>query len=67
VPSGMTALPGSMLLVGAGDEVVAIDGQGECVTLASFDGEEVAAAPVVTPAGEVLVATRSALYALGPA
>ncbi|MEZ0227669.1 MAG: hypothetical protein ACAI25_03535, partial [Planctomycetota bacterium] len=67
VPAGMTALPGATLLVGAGDAVIAIDGQGERVTLASFDGEKVAAAPIVTPAGDVLVATRSALYALGPA
>lgn len=67
VPVGMTALPGGTLLVGAGDAVIAIDGEGERVTLASFDGEKVAAAPIVTPAGEILVATRSALHALGPA
>ncbi len=65
VIGGAAITSNDWLLVAAGATLAAFDPRGQRRDLHSFTGERLATAPVLTAAGDILVATTGRLYRLG--
>ena len=65
-PRAMVTADG-WLLVAAGETLGVFDAEGRSATLFHAPGEVFRTAPIVTPAGEIVVATERSLICIGPA
>ncbi len=65
-PRAMVTADG-WLLVAAGETLGVFDAEGRSATLFHAPGEVFRTAPIVTPAGEIMVATERSLICIGPA